>query len=499
LVSGALHTSLTLAVSALVVSALACDTHHDPEAWPLPSVQLPQLSCRETIEPAGTCARDGDCSAQQRCALDPQDAYVDRATLPLDCRAPVGHGENRALCELGEECASGVCGLAGVCLAPCRGDEDCLQGQICQPLEARIAQGLAPLQACARVAAFPADVELSSSTLARLAPGELNLRTFAAEGEVAAFALVGACGVDLRITHLAEHDSDHVLFDWSAQLSGRIQPNPIVGDGNQLSVLIPNNPRVPLASAYDVTLTSDAATPLTLISAWRNQPGHVLELNVFYVGTELLGHGLAPYDPAFAAVLERLARRYADIGISLGEVREYAITGALGDELDELEVRTETDDEGRVIGQSIEGLDRLLALSAGADQGGLNVFLVRSMGPVLGVSGATPGALGLQGSGLSGVAIALDKVGLERSDRALFHELGHQLGLFHTSESDGSSIEPLRDTAVCGPELDRDGDGVLRAAECADHGADNLMFWEGDGDRLSAEQRSILRQSLVLR
>ncbi|HEX6241444.1 MAG TPA: hypothetical protein VFZ61_11140, partial [Polyangiales bacterium] len=99
----------------------------------------------------------------------------------------------------------------------------------------------------------------------------------------------------------------------------------------------------------------------------------------------------------------------------------------------------------------------------------------------------------------SGVALALDVIGLEQADRALFHELGHQLGLFHTTERDGTSMEPLGDTPICGPELDADGDGVMRAAECTEHGADNLMFWEGQGDALSSEQVAILSRSAILR
>jgi hypothetical protein len=486
-----------LALAALGLAA--CSPHDaEPEVWPLARVRLPSLSCQDAIVPAGACERDADCATRQRCALDPDEAHADRAVIALRCRAPVGGGDNRARCETGEECASGVCGLAGTCLAPCRADADCLPGQVCQPLEARVADGLAPLQACARVAALPRDVEVSATELKALPGAQLQTRTFSAAGQVAAFSLLGECGSNLRVTRLAERGTDHVLFDWTAQLEGRVQPNPMLGDGSLLTMLVPNNPRLGLATAYELSLTSDAASRLTLISAWRSKHGRILDLNVFFVGgSDALG--LGPYDAGFAAVIERLARRYAEVGITLGEVQQFGIGGNLGSTLSELEVRTQTDARGRVIAQQVEGLARLFALSAGLDQGGLNVFLVRSMGPLLGISGATPGALGLHGSGLSGVAIALEPVGLEHADRALFHELGHQLGLFHTSESDGSSVEPLVDTPVCGAEHDLDGDGVVRASECDGFGADNLMFWEGVGDRLSSEQRAILARSLVLR
>jgi hypothetical protein len=72
------------------------------------------------------------------------------------------------------------------------------------------------------------------------------------------------------------------------------------------------------------------------------------------------------------------------------------------------------------------------------------------------------------------------------------------MGLFHTSESDGTSIEPLSDTPVCSARHDQNQDGMLTAAECAGVDGDNLMFWSGHGTALSAQQREILRGSLVL-
>ena len=196
-----------------------------------------------------------------------------------------------------------------------------------------------------------------------------------------------------------------------------------------------------------------------------------------------------------ATIVARLGERLEAIGLGLGAVRELDVLGALRGELGELAL-------GGDAGQSelqVLGLDRLFGLSAGLEQGGANVFLVQTMGPLHGISGGTPGALGLHGSSASGVALALDTIGLEQADRALFHELGHQLGLFHTTERDGSTLEPLRDTPTCGLDQDLNSDGVLRASECAAHDADNLMFWEAGGDALSAEQVAILTRSALLR
>ncbi len=77
----------------------------------------------------------------------------------------------------------------------------------------------------------------------------------------------------------------------------------------------------------------------------------------------------------------------------------------------------------------------------------------------------------------------------------LSHESGHFLGLYHTTEADGSHIEPITDTPMC---FDDDGDGFVSPMECPS-GATNLMFWGGVGDSLSEEQSQILRRSLLLR
>ena len=58
------------------------------------------------------------------------------------------------------------------------------------------------------------------------------------------------------------------------------------------------------------------------------------------------------------------------------------------------------------------------------------------------------------------------------------HEMGHQLGLFHTTEQGGTEFDILSDTAEC-PNSSRDNDsnGQMSAEECEGYGAENVMFW----------------------
>jgi hypothetical protein len=173
------------------------------------------------------------------------------------------------------------------------------------------------------------------------------------------------------------------------------------------------------------------------------------------------------------------------------------VVGGLREEFGALELSSSS--PGGPAPANVVGLPELFALSAGVDDGGINLFLVREMGPLLGISGGIPGAIGVHGTEASGVSIALDVVGLDRADAVIFHEISHQMGLFHTTESDGLELEPLSDTPSCPLDQDLDQDGILRSDECSAYDADNLMFWDGEGDALSPQQAELLRRSPLLR
>ena len=58
------------------------------------------------------------------------------------------------------------------------------------------------------------------------------------------------------------------------------------------------------------------------------------------------------------------------------------------------------------------------------------------------------------------------------------HQIGLYLGLFHTTERNGTSFDILSDTPECNASTqDNDSSGTVTAEECESYGADNLMFW----------------------
>ena len=80
------------------------------------------------------------------------------------------------------------------------------------------------------------------------------------------------------------------------------------------------------------------------------------------------------------------------------------------------------------------------------------------------------------------------------------HEIGHFLGLPHTTEFNGTEFDFISDTPECHiNERDQNKNGVVDAHECLD--APNLMFWNKSELRqsfkFSKEQFDILKFSPI--
>ncbi len=145
------------------------------------------------------------------------------------------------------------------------------------------------------------------------------------------------------------------------------------------------------------------------------------------------------------------------------------------------------------------------------DEGRINVFFVQDFLEVgtLGFASAIPGPNGVHGTAGSGLVISIDShlddagaLDVTTMGETIAHEIGHQLGLFHTTEDDGVEHDILDDTPFCGIENDTDGDGQVGAEECADFDGHNVMFWvSGDlrQNQLSPTQLDILSASPVVR
>lgn len=162
---------------------------------------------------------------------------------------------------------------------------------------------------------------------------------------------------------------------------------------------------------------------------------------------------------------------------------------------------------------------------------GVHLFLVDGFaegGGILGIDGSIPGPSGLPGSINSGAAMVSGDIGAGNctalepdvancgSDLAGYiaaHEIGHWLGLYHTTEWYGGQFDPLGDTPscacdACAPSTERSWCGdeyyapqmspywCLSSGETCG-GGDNLMFWAYDEGasrgKVTAEQGLVMR------
>ena len=114
-----------------------------------------------------------------------------------------------------------------------------------------------------------------------------------------------------------------------------------------------------------------------------------------------------------------------------------------------------------------------------AENTALNVFVVDTIDlpglttGVIGLASRVPGPFNMDGTSKSGIVVEYLSSGTQLG-YTIAHELGHYLGLFHTSQQYGSRIighDPVADTPEC---LDADLGTTHNFGQCPD--APNLMF-----------------------
>jgi len=141
--------------------------------------------------------------------------------------------------------------------------------------------------------------------------------------------------------------------------------------------------------------------------------------------------------------------------------------------------------------------EKVSLATAGRTDVGINCFLAPNLpSGILGMDGAIPGPAFIHGTPASGIiaqiqsyGFAATGYGVHETDqrflaKILAHEIGHYLGLFHTSESGGNTHDPLDDTPECPSSMDADGDGIVSGPECLGAGSEYLMFWSVDNGLL---------------
>ena len=150
---------------------------------------------------------------------------------------------------------------------------------------------------------------------------------------------------------------------------------------------------------------------------------------------------------------------------------------------------------------------------------GVNLFFIEdycfsypcSWSGILGNAAGMPGSMGIANS-WNGVlnSLSAHASGTTLDSQLLgetaAHEMGHQLGLFHTTEAGGTEFDIISDTAECPKSSwDNDNNSQMSAEECEGYGAENVMFWTSwssssrssgkKQETLSSHQQHVLKYS----
>jgi len=240
-------------------------------------------------------------------------------------------------------------------------------------------------------------------------------------------------------------------------------------------------------SALSTNLEGDTAT-FHMVTKRADVGTGMIDVNIVIVG------GAALYQEELDATIARMDAVWSGGGgPAVGTVEVYEVGGdsfLYYDDSNELRA-TELD---------------------GGNPQAVNLFIVDDYADepgTLGEAGGIPGPLGLHGVDGAGTIVALDghrtrdgTLDVSTMGETAAHEIGHQVGLFHTTESDGTRTEPLDDTAACPESADTDGDWYFSAEECADHDGRNFMFWITGNftqEEVSEQQAAVLSRSVVSR
>ena len=296
---------------------------------------------------------------------------------------------------------------------------------------------------------------------------------------------------------------DTLLLDAMDPIGSPVRGYP---EYDSLTVQIPNTPDVPLETGtYEFSIYREGdslgAVWVYVVRTVRPQVlTSFLDVNFWFVGTPDLTALSAQSSSKFNKLRNTFVDVMASYGVTISQVNHFDVVGVAASKYTYVDVS----DDGYEVDEHAE----LVALSESlpSSNRGINFFFVQGFNgySLLGKAGGIPGPPLLHGTHHSGVVVSMSDYywygpnkAAARVAETMAHELGHQLGLYHTTESDGSYHDPLSDTPQC--TNDWNGDGYVDAWECEDAGGDNLMFWSANlSANLTDDQRYVIHHNAMM-
>ena len=440
------------------------------------------------------CSGDSDCPEGGRCFKDTAvpskkmcwKACVNHAGCPLHHFCTGGDfGVCTPKCVPGGcptgtyECnvISGICEPAGT--TQCQPSAEVCDGQD-NDCDNRIDEG------CGPGIADVDDVILEDFGAVQVGGGGLSLpMTFELSTAAVSFTilLIDADGSDeiMGVYELDDPNGQQLVTSYS--MDPPIQTTPEIG---ALAVQVPNTPTyelVPGPHTFTVVRYGDdvGSAWVYVVQTLREDLAlSHLDINFWFVGTPGLTANTAPSNEKFAFLQKTFTNTLANHSLIVEDIHYFDVAGTDAQKYTFVDVSFES--------YAVDEHAELLTLSESlpADNRGVNIFLVQGFNGwgLLGKAGGIPGPPLLHGTYHSGVVVSLaeyyeleDQYGVFLTAEAMAHELGHQIGLFHTTEQTGDFFDPIPDTPQCPKSKDTNKDGVVDPIECEGLGGDNLMFW----------------------
>jgi len=419
----------------------------------------PKACVAPTGAPDGTaCAGDGDCQGGT-CITDWPDGYCTTLNCSTyeDCSR---QGENNRCFQQQN--------APNLCVRMCARNTDCRTGYVCERINSR--QGL-----CAPDPRQPIDPSVLENN-----PFGIQCED-ASSGEALINYMVAQDTTSYMITPFSPANRNIAVREITLP-SGQVlnlNNGPNSFQSIPVQVFGTLNPTViPAVPQFSANLESGAHTFRVLSEApeicWyqleKSEPGNAIDVNIYLVGVPGVTAASAPNDANFSEVTAEFDKLYRAAGIAVRTIRYYDVSAEAAQRFGIIR------DEGTLpllLQESARPGDSMEEVLS------VNLFFVRgfNLGGAIGISLGLPGPAGLHGMGYSGVIFTSQYMGIQTRDgfgqtvdgnfftaQVLAHEVGHYLGLFHTSESNGFNFDPLLDTPTCS----------RIAADCPD--VTNLMF-----------------------
>jgi len=412
------------------------------------------------------CAQHSDCAGGY-CMPSPDwpGGYCSTPDCQVDSDCSTGQGAVDAYCFVQSS-------NSGFCLHRCQSSQDCRSGYACSSIGNNLAVCLADAWDEVTIddlEDYPFEITCGLAAENNRASIAYEVATDTTSYLITPIALDGEY-LELHTTTLPnqeqiEYDGTHYFQTYPAVTFGIINPMMIPAleqFGTDLQ-----------AGTHTLELINTRSQNICHYLLEESTPGTTIDFNIYLVGVGLSAEDAAA-DADMQVALDEVDALYAQMGVSVGEVRYHAITG--------------DDAAAYQILRSVSDVKELMALSTRPDGGydealSVNIFLVRALqipsNSPYGFSVGLPGPAGLHGTPFSGVAVSTEYFGgqfvtddgfpvdgNEFTGNFIAHEVGHYLGLFHTTEVVGQDIEPLLDTPICSP--------ADFPNNCPDE--DNLMF-----------------------